>query len=84
MPSHTPLHHIMKGVFTAVSFTKYIMSSFQGKRKITGDVKKAKKKSHNLKKVSIRIEFLEVRILKWFDIPYSSGPCFIRDKNSQS
>lgn len=36
MPSHTPLHHIMKGVFTAVSFTKYIMSSFQGKRKITG------------------------------------------------
>ena len=44
MPSHTPLHHIMKGVFTAVSFTKYIMSSFQGKRKITGDVKKAKKK----------------------------------------
>ena len=54
MPSHTPLHHIMKGLFTAVSFTKYIMSKGKNKQ-IKQASKQTKKPQGMLKRQKVTI-----------------------------
>ena len=63
-PARTPHHHITKSLFTAVSFTQYIMFGSQGKKKIARHTKRPKTQFEETERES---EPKLARRLRWSD-----------------